>query len=92
MDMKLAAFLTPDNFFQYIISSGSRSGKIHHSDVRVADHLVGQLDAHTQEVCGLSWSPCGRLLASGGNDNVLNVWEAATGECYTGAQPKYTFR
>lgn len=32
---------------------------------------------HTQEVCGLRWSPDGRYLASGGNDNVVNVWEAS---------------
>lgn len=29
---------------------------------------------HNQEVCGLEWSPDGKLLASGGNDNVLNIW------------------
>lgn len=60
----------------YYISlfSGSRSGAIHHHDVRVASHLVGSLLNHNQEVCGLEWSPDGKLLASGGNDNVLNIW------------------
>ena len=33
---------------QYILSSGSRDGSILHSDVRVADYLVGRSDAHTQ--------------------------------------------
>ncbi|TRY70981.1 hypothetical protein TCAL_08248 [Tigriopus californicus] len=75
----------------YIVSSGSRSGQIHHGDVRVADHLVGQLEGHTQEVCGLAWSPDGKMLASGGNDNLLNVWSAAHGECFTDATPKYSF-
>ena len=28
-------------------------------------------------MCGLRWSPDGRHLASGGNDNVLCVWDAA---------------
>ncbi|XP_068686689.1 cell division cycle protein 20 homolog [Montipora foliosa] len=58
----------------YILSSGSRSGAIHHHDVRIASHHVGSLLSHTQEVCGLEWSPDGKLLASGGNDNVLNIW------------------
>jgi len=58
----------------FILSSGSRSGAIHHHDVRVASHHVGSLLGHNQEVCGLEWSPDGKLLASGGNDNVLNIW------------------
>ena len=43
------------------------------------------------QVCGLAWSPDGRMLASGGNDNVLNVWSAVNGQCYTEAAPKYSF-
>lgn len=54
--------------------SGSRSGHIHHHDVRVADHHIFTLTTHTQEVCGLQWSPDGRYLASGGNDNLVCVW------------------
>ncbi len=30
---------------------------------------------HEQEICGLKWSPDGTQLASGGNDNMLCVWE-----------------
>ena len=58
--------------------SGSRSGNIHHHDVRVAQHHISTLSGHTQEVCGLQWSPDGKYLASGGNDNLLNVWSAQT--------------
>ncbi|XP_072219836.1 cell division cycle protein 20 homolog isoform X1 [Leuresthes tenuis] len=54
--------------------SGSRSGHIHHHDVRVADHHICTLAAHSQEVCGLKWSPDGRYLASGGNDNLVCLW------------------
>ncbi|CAL9688690.1 unnamed protein product [Knipowitschia caucasica] len=58
----------------YILSSGSRSGLIHHHDVRTAQHHRFTLTAHSQEVCGLKWSPDGRYLASGGNDNLVCVW------------------
>ncbi|KAK3738534.1 hypothetical protein QZH41_012044, partial [Actinostola sp. cb2023] len=63
----------------FILSSGSRSGAIHNHDVRVANHHVGTLLNHTQEVCGLRWSLDGKLLASGGNDNIVNIWSMATG-------------
>ncbi|KAL4608286.1 hypothetical protein GN956_G25262 [Arapaima gigas] len=58
----------------HILSSGSRSGHIHHHDVRVADHHIFTLTGHSQEVCGLKWSPDGKYLASGGNDNLVYVW------------------
>lgn len=34
----------------YVLSSGSRSGRIIHHDVRQADHNVAELSSHTQEV------------------------------------------
>jgi cell division cycle protein 20 (cofactor of APC complex) len=58
-----------------IVSSGSRDTSIIHHDVRVAEHKVATLQGHTQEVCGLKWSLDGSQLASGGNDNILNVWD-----------------
>lgn len=76
---------------QFIVSSGSRSGLIHHHDVRTADHLVGTLSGHSQEVCGLKWSPDGRYLASGGNDNLLNIWPCAPGECFTQSSVLHSF-
>ena len=71
------------------IFSGSRSGAIHHHDVRVASHHVGSLLGHSQEVCGMQWSPDGKLLASGGNDNVLNIW-AQGGTSDDAASPLHT--
>ena len=60
----------------HILSSGSRDSSIIHNDVRVANHVAARLEnAHTQEVCGLKWSTNGLQLASGGNDNILNVWD-----------------
>jgi WD40 repeat protein len=72
-------------------NSGSRSGYIHHHDVRVAEHLVGSFAGHSQEVCGLKWSPDGKYLASGGNDNMLNIWPTDPGVFYSAASPIHTF-
>ncbi|KAM0791347.1 hypothetical protein ACM66B_005815 [Microbotryomycetes sp. NB124-2] len=67
-----------------ILSSGSRTGEIWNSDVRIAEHKVATMRGHRGEVCGLEWRPeiAGGLsgggqglLASGGNDNVVNVWD-----------------
>lgn len=58
-----------------IVSSGSRDTTIMHHDVRLAQHQIAVLEGHTQEVCGLKWSEDGTQLASGGNDNILNVWD-----------------
>ncbi|XP_054147646.1 cell division cycle protein 20 homolog [Melozone crissalis] len=63
----------------YILSSGARTGHIHHHDVRVAEHHVATLAGHTEEVCGLKWSLDGRYLASGGNDSLANVWPCTQG-------------
>ena len=57
------------------LSSGGRDSTIVHHDVRQQQHKIGSLRGHTQEVCGLKWSPSGNQLASGGNDNLLNIWD-----------------
>ena len=48
----------------HILTSGARNGAIHHHDVRVAEHHVGTLTMHAQEVCGLKWNSEGRFLVS----------------------------
>ncbi|GIY65471.1 cell division cycle protein 20 homolog [Caerostris extrusa] len=73
----------------YILSSGCKTGVIHHHDVRVQEHHVGNLVGHTQEICGLKWSLDGRYLASGGNDNLVNIWTADVGQ--NEIQPLHTF-
>lgn len=52
-------------------------GKIINNDVRVREHIVDTYRGHQQEVCGLRWSPSGRQLASGGNDNLLFIWDSS---------------
>jgi WD40 repeat protein len=38
------------------------------------------LKGHTASVGGVSFSADGRLLASGGNDNAVKVWDASGGK------------
>ncbi|KAG8787535.1 ubiquitin-protein transferase activating protein [Serendipita sp. 397] len=64
----------------HILSSGCQDGSIWHHDVRVARHHQGTLLGHLGEICGLKWRSDGGLLASGGNDNVVNVWDSRTGD------------
>lgn len=63
---------------RHILSSGGRDNLVINHDVRIAEHNVATLSGHTQEVCGLAWSPDGTTLASGANDNKLCLWDAST--------------
>jgi len=40
--------------------------------------LLTKLDAHSQNICGLAWSPDGKTFTSGGNDNSALLFEADT--------------
>ncbi|BES92840.1 WD domain, G-beta repeat [Nesidiocoris tenuis] len=71
----------------HIVTSGCRSGLLVHHDVRQREHNIASVEGHSQEVCGLKWSPDGKYLASGGNDNLLNIWPS--GRDLT--VPLYTF-
>lgn len=75
----------------YILTSGCRSGQMIHHDVRQRDHLIASIPAHTQEICGLKWSPDGKYLASGGNDNTLNIWPSIQNQFYSASQPVHSF-
>ena len=61
----------------HILTSGSRDNAVINHDVRMQQHIVGKMLHHTQEVCGLAWSPDGTYLASGANDNTLCITEGA---------------
>lgn len=60
----------------HLVTSGCRDGSIWNHDVRVAQHKVNEFVSHTAEVCGLEWRSDGLQLASGGNDNLVNIWDA----------------
>ncbi|VDM34383.1 unnamed protein product [Hydatigera taeniaeformis] len=73
----------------HVVTSGSRTGEIRHHDIRIAQHLIGYSDEHTQEVCGLQWSPDDRFLASGGNDNVVCIYSADEAFKLSGGRPNH---
>lgn len=60
---------------EHILSSGSRDRSILNRDVRIEQHYVNKFETHKQEVCGLKWNPEENKLASGGNDNMLYIWD-----------------
>ncbi|RDX61068.1 Cell division cycle 20.1, cofactor of APC complex, partial [Mucuna pruriens] len=62
----------------HILTTGGMDGKIVNQDVRIRSHIVETYRGHGQEVCGLKWSASGSHLASGGNDNLLFIWDRAT--------------
>lgn len=62
-----------------LIVTGSRDKTIHIMDARYIHNnskksLLFSLNGHTQEVCGTKWSYDYELLASGGNDNKIFLW------------------
>ncbi|DAZ93530.1 TPA: hypothetical protein N0F65_000146 [Lagenidium giganteum] len=71
-----------------LLSSGSRDTKIVHHDLRAPVHVVSTLVGHHQEICGLAWSPDGKTLASGGNDNCLCLWDAKLMRSGTQSSPR----
>lgn len=69
-DTRVSSLSWNDN----VLSSGDKMGRIVNYDVRTNTHDL--LLGHTQEVCGLTWSPDRRFLASGGNDNDIRIWRS----------------
>ncbi|KAF2483584.1 WD40-repeat-containing domain protein [Neohortaea acidophila] len=61
---------------KHTLSTGARSGLVFNHDVRIAQHKVAELVSHTSEVCGLEWRADGAQLATGGNDNLVTIWDA----------------
>ncbi|AHY79366.1 BPK_HP2_G0018440.mRNA.1.CDS.1 [Saccharomyces cerevisiae] len=62
----------------HVLTSGSRDHRILHRDVRMPDPFFETIESHTQEVCGLKWNVADNKLASGGNDNVVHVYEGTS--------------
>lgn len=74
---------------QHWLSSGGRDSLIVQHDVRSRNHVVSTYVGHTQEVCGLKWNDEGSTLASGGNENLLCLWDASMSRRGTGTGTGY---
>lgn len=57
-----------------LFATGSRDNKVVLCDVNDPHGRVSARN-HFGEICGLSWNANGWTLASGGNDNLVNVWD-----------------
>ncbi|KAI0488725.1 hypothetical protein KFK09_028564 [Dendrobium nobile] len=60
-----------------ILTTGGMDGNIVNNDVRIRSHIVQKYTGHHMEVCGLKWSGSANKLASGGNDNLVHVWDCS---------------
>jgi cell division cycle protein 20 (cofactor of APC complex) len=67
--------ITALSWNKFILSTGSKDTQIINHDVRRAKSQLQTLNGHDHTVCGLRWSDDGTQLASGGNDNVVNIWD-----------------
>ncbi|KHG27991.1 Anaphase-promoting complex subunit cdc20 [Gossypium arboreum] len=59
----------------HVLTTGGMDGMTVNNDVRIRSHVCKTYRGHRQEVCGLKWSASGQQLASGGNDNLVHVWD-----------------
>ncbi|HET8841773.1 MAG TPA: hypothetical protein VFN35_09915, partial [Ktedonobacteraceae bacterium] len=63
---------------------GSLKGDHYTYTVQVIDMLTGQeistYQGHTKQIFLLAWSPDGKRIASGGEDQTLHIWDASTGK------------
>jgi cell division cycle 20-like protein 1 (cofactor of APC complex) len=66
------------SLFGPLLLTGSKDKKIFLRDIRQKMSIVKTFESHSQEICGLKWSPRGFYFASGGNDNKLCVFSPKT--------------
>lgn len=59
---------------QNMFATGSKDNKVIIGDFK-DPNLRGGAKNHFGEICGLSWNSNGWTLASGGNDNLVNIWD-----------------
>lgn len=60
------------------LARGERNGILSISHLGTSRVLWMQ-EAHNGPISALAWSPDGSLLASGGRDGIVHIWQAASG-------------
>lgn len=68
------------DWHEHILACGGRNGDVVFHDVRQKNDVVRRLQNHIDEVCSLSFNEGGDLLASGGNDNKVSVFDVRKSE------------
>lgn len=75
----------------HVLTSGSRIGNLYHSDVRVPQHFSHKFeDTHLAEICGIEYKSDGQQFVTGGNDNLVCIWDAR--QANLNKQPLFTKR
>ena len=60
----------------YNLFSGSKDTTILGHDVRIKNNVIMKLEkGHTKEICTIKWNQDFKYLASGGNDNLVCLWD-----------------
>lgn len=61
------------------LALGYWSGLLREHDLRQRNSVIRDIsNAHTQSICGMKYRADSGLLATGGNDNVVKVWDRRT--------------
>lgn len=63
------------DFYGDLLASGSRDKGILINDIRTPNKKIQALAMHSDEICGVKWSPDGRFLASGSANCMLSIWD-----------------
>ena len=58
-----------------LLATGSKDKTISLYDTRTSKAKTIENYFHYGEICGLKWNNNGLELASGGNDNIINIWD-----------------
>ena len=60
----------------YTLSTGGKDAQILNHDVRIKESIINKLvNGHNKEVCSVKWNEEFPILASGGNDNKVCLWD-----------------
>ncbi|HEU5383576.1 MAG TPA: hypothetical protein VFV38_49880, partial [Ktedonobacteraceae bacterium] len=68
------------NLLTYCLARGSERGTLSVSRILDGVILWSGEHAHQGVITALAWSPDGQMLASGGQDGMVRVWRADTGD------------